>query len=117
VGFVTDGLARDLDGMAGVGLPVFCRGLSPNSPVANGPGRAGAPIVMGAVAIEAGDVAIGDADGVVIVPRGRIDEVTARLSEVREAERAMEAKVRDSLVIPDRIRAILDSDRIERLDK
>ncbi len=115
-GFVTDGLARDLDGIAGVGLALFCRGLSPNSPVAQGPGSAGLPIVLGEVCVEPGDVAIGDADGVVIVPGRRIGEVTARLAEVQAAERTMAAKVRDGLVIPDRIRAILDSDRVERVD-
>ena len=34
---VTDGLARDLRGIREVGLPIFCRGLTPNSPNRSGP--------------------------------------------------------------------------------
>jgi 4-hydroxy-4-methyl-2-oxoglutarate aldolase len=35
-GLDTDGLARDVDGILKVGLPVFCLGVSPNSGVRNG---------------------------------------------------------------------------------
>jgi 4-hydroxy-4-methyl-2-oxoglutarate aldolase len=35
---VTDGMVRDRDGIAAVGLPVFCRGVTANSCVRNGPG-------------------------------------------------------------------------------
>ena len=38
---VTDGLARDVDGILGVGMPVFGQGVSPNSAARNGPGTAG----------------------------------------------------------------------------
>ncbi len=37
--FVTDGLARDRAGIIAAGLPVFCRGIHPNSPAMNGPGH------------------------------------------------------------------------------
>ena len=40
-GFVTDGEMRDYDGIVETGLPVWCTGLSPNSPYCNGPGRVG----------------------------------------------------------------------------
>ncbi len=40
-GLVTDGLVRDLAGILAVGLPVYCAGLSPNSPARNGPGTCG----------------------------------------------------------------------------
>lgn len=46
-GFVTDGLVRDVEGILEVGLPVFCRGKTPNSPTRNGPGTVGFPIVVG----------------------------------------------------------------------
>ena len=39
--FVTDGMVRDIDGLNAVGIPVFARGLSPNSPYKDGPGRSG----------------------------------------------------------------------------
>jgi hypothetical protein len=69
--FVTDGLVRDLPGLLAVGLPVYCAGLTPNSPVRNGPGTVGLPVVVGGVHVEAGDIVVADQDGVVIVPRGQ----------------------------------------------
>lgn len=114
-GLVTDGLARDLPGILGVGLPLYCAGLTPNSPVRNGPGTVGQPVVMGGVAIESGDIVIGDNDGIVIVPRGQIGDVLARLAQVRAAEAALEAKVKAGLEVPDFIQAILASDRVTEI--
>ena len=38
---VTDGLARDCDGIIATGLPVFASGISPNSAAQSGPGTVG----------------------------------------------------------------------------
>src|SRR5258708_5956047 len=38
---VADGLVRDSAGVVGVGLPMFARGITPNSCVRSGPGRIG----------------------------------------------------------------------------
>jgi len=112
LGVVTDGLVRDVAGIVGMGLPVYCAGITPNSPARNGPGTVGLPVVVGGAAIESGDVIIGDNDGVVVVPRGEASSVLRRLSEVRAAEAALEAKVKAGLEIPDFIQAILASDRV-----
>jgi 4-hydroxy-4-methyl-2-oxoglutarate aldolase len=84
--FVTDGLARDKAGIVAAGLPVFCQGIQPNSPAMNGPGVVGAPITLGDVHVEPGDVIVGDADGVVVVPAARLRIVLDRLAQVRAAE-------------------------------
>lgn len=111
-GLVTDGLVRDLAGVLGVGLPVYCAGITANSPVRNGPGTVGQPVVLGGVAIESGDLILGDNDGIVVVPRGQVKAVLARLPEIRAAEAALEAKVKAGLEVPDFIQSILDSDRV-----
>ena len=46
----------------------------------------------------------------------RIDDVIAQIARVKEAEAAMEAKVKDGLVTPDKIAAILASDRVRYVD-
>jgi 4-hydroxy-4-methyl-2-oxoglutarate aldolase len=114
-GLVTDGLVRDLPGILAVGLPVYCRGLSPNSPDRNGPGSVGLPVVVGGVPVDAGDVIVADADGVVVVPQARLKAVIAALRDVRAAEAALEAKVKAGLELPDNIRALLASDRVVEL--
>ena len=115
-GLVTDGMVRDLVGILGVGLPVYCAGLTPNSPVRNGPGTVGLPVVLGGVNIDSGDVLVCDDDGVVVIPLRQLDQVIAKLADVRAAEAALEAKVKAGLEIPDFITAILASDRIARID-
>jgi 4-hydroxy-4-methyl-2-oxoglutarate aldolase len=114
-GLVTDGLARDIVGILAVGLPVYCAGVTANSPVRNGPGTVGLPVIVGGVRIESGDIVIGDRDGVVIVPLARAETVLARLQAVRAAEAALEAKVRAGLEIPDFVSAIIESDRTVEL--
>lgn len=115
VGFVTDGLIRDLVGVLAVGLPVYCAGLTANSPARNGPGTVGMPIVIGDVAINSGDIVVGDRDGVVIVPQDRARETLEKLRDVKAAEAALEAKVKAGLEIPDFIEAIMNSDRVEEI--
>ena len=115
-GFVTDGLVRDLTGLEAVGLPVYCAGLTANSPTRNGPGTVGMPIVIGDVTINPGDILVGDRDGVVVVPRTEAVAVLERLDGIKTAERALEAKVQAGLGVPDFIRAILDLDRTAYVD-
>lgn len=115
-GFVTDGLVRDLRGIEGVGLPVFCAGLTANSPARNGPGSVGFPVVLGGVAVNPGDIVVGDCDGVVVVPSAEADAVLARLEGVRAAEASLEAKVLAGLTVPDFIERVLNSGRTVYVD-
>ncbi len=94
VACVTDGMVRDLDGLNEVGMPVFARGLSPNSPYKDGPGEIGLSVVVGRVAIESGDVLVGDKNGVAVVPRARVAEVVAALAGVARKEAQMDEAVR-----------------------
>ena len=114
--FVTDGYVRDITGIRGVGMPCFCAGVTPNSPVRNGPGTVGQAVVLGGVAVNSGDLVIGDVDGVVIVPFAMIDGVFNALKEIRVAEAEMEAKVEGGLKTPSFIQAVFDSGRIQEID-
>lgn len=113
---VTDGLVRDQEGIAAVGLPVFCRGVSPNSPTCDGPGTVGLPISLGGMSIGPGDVIVGDRDGVVVVSFDRIAEIRAALVNVRAAETALDARVRDGLERLDFTMEIIESDHVRWLD-
>jgi 4-hydroxy-4-methyl-2-oxoglutarate aldolase len=112
VAMVTDGLVRDLAGLDRIGLPIAARGVTPNSCVRSGPGTVGLPIIVGGVAIDSGDIVVGDRDGVVVVPRGGLDAVLTRLEAVRKAEAALEAKVAGGLTVPSWIEELLGSERI-----
>lgn len=113
---VIDGMARDIAGIAPVGLPVFARGITPNSCVRTGPGRVGLPVVIGGVPVEAGDVVIGDADGVVVLPRKRLHEILPLVEEVLAAEAATQGKIKAGFTNLGGIEEILASDRVRYVD-
>ncbi len=115
-GLVTDGVLRDGAGLRDMGLPVFARGITPNSCVRSGPGAVGLPVVVGGRAIASGDLVLADEDGVVTVPLAELAAVAARLEEVRAGEAAMLAKVRGGLTAPPWVEALLASERVEWLD-
>jgi 4-hydroxy-4-methyl-2-oxoglutarate aldolase len=106
---ITDGLARDIEGLRQVGMPLFARGLTPNSPLKQGPGEIGGRISLGGVTIEAGDLVVGDEDGVVVVPRAAADDVLEALEAVRAKEREMEARIQGGLKQPPWLSQILAS--------
>lgn len=116
VAFVTDGLVRDLTDIQSLDFPAFAAGISPNSPARNGPGTVGLPVVCGAMPVASGDIVVGDPDGVVVVPRGEIGAVLARLEAVRASEASMLQAVRSGLREPGFIAAILASDRVRYVD-
>lgn len=95
--FVTDGLARDRAGIIAAGLPLFAMGISPNSPASNGPGQVGAPVVLGGVQVCSGDIVVGDADGVVVIPLGQAEAVLTRFLSVRKAEMSADALVKTGI--------------------
>ncbi|MBU2534233.1 MAG: RraA family protein [Alphaproteobacteria bacterium] len=116
-GIVIDGMARDIAGLDGVGLPVFCRGITPNSCVKSGPGKVGLPVVAGGVRVEAGDLVMGDRDGVVVVPRVDLDRVIAAVAEIRKAEAALIARIQsDNMTTFPFMTELLASDKVKFVD-
>ena len=69
-GMVSDGSVRDLAEVSGFGFPVFCAGAAPPLSLARHHAvDVDVPIGCGGVAVFPGDIVVGDADGVVVVPR------------------------------------------------
>ena len=92
-GVVCDGLVRDMVGLLRVGLPVFARGLTPNSGFRNGPGEVNMGVSCGGVHIAPGDIVVGDRDGVVAIPLGVADSVLQQLKLVEAKEAAVEQEL------------------------
>lgn len=86
-GIVLDGAARDIVGLEEIGVPVFARAVTPSGPYKNGPFRVGVPIAVGGVSVAPGDYIIGDADGVVCVPRAEAEATVLRALELLEGEK------------------------------
>ncbi len=93
VAVVTDGAVRDVDEIREIGLPVFATAITPNSAFPSGPGEVGLPLSLGDVAIETGDLVLGDADGVVIVPGADVEKIAESLAEVAALEAKLQARI------------------------
>lgn len=74
-GLVVDGAVRDSDEIVEAGLNMFCRAVVPCGPIKQGGGSLDGPITCGGLKINPGDIVLGDADGVTIVPLERAEEI------------------------------------------
>jgi len=74
-GVVIDGAVRDYEELCELGFPVFARGLNPNGPTKNAAGRINWPVSVAGVAVNPGDLVVGDADGVVVIERENVEAV------------------------------------------
>ncbi|MEZ5851719.1 MAG: RraA family protein [Hyphomicrobiaceae bacterium] len=115
-GVVIDGMMRDLAGLLPVGLPLFCRGITPNSCVRSGPGRIGVPVVVGGVTVHPGDVVIGDRDGIVIVPQRDLQRLLPRIDAILAAEVETQKKIRAGFSNLGGIEDLLASSRVRYVD-
>lgn len=111
-GIVIDGMARDLAGLLPVGLPLFCRGITPNSGVRSGPGRVGFPVVAGGRTIRSGDIVIGDRDGIVTIPQEDLDALLPRIDKILAAEVETQARIKAGFTNLGGIEDLLKSSRV-----
>ncbi len=98
---VTDGAVRDLAGVLGTGLPVWCAGAAAPPSVAGltfvGWGE---PVGCGGVAVFPNDLILADADGAVVIPAAFVDEVVAGGMEQERLEAWIMGEVDRGLPLP-----------------
>lgn len=93
-GTVIDGVCRDVHRALRLAYPIFSRGRF----MRTGKDRVevsdvGGPVSVAGVPVRAGDLLVGDADGVVAVPAGIEDELLAICAEIAAREAAVVADV------------------------
>ena len=100
-GLITDGTVRDLAGVLGTDLPVWCSG------VAAPPSVAGLtfvgwqqPIGCGGVAVFPNDVVVADDDGAVLIPAALLEEVIAAAVEQERLEGWIMGQVEAGQALP-----------------
>jgi len=100
-GLVTDGVIRDLAGVLGTGLPVWCQGTAAPASVA-GLTFVGwqEPIGCGGVAVFPNDIVVVDADGAVLIPAALLDEVIRAAVEQERLEGWIMSQVAAGVPLP-----------------
>ena len=98
---VTDGVVRDLAGVLGTNLPVFCQGAAAPASVT---GLTfvdwGLPVACGGVAVFPGDAIVADGDGAVLIPQKLINEVAAEGVEQERLEAWIMHEVEKGAALP-----------------
>lgn len=86
-GFIADGTLRDSQPISELSMPVFAAGASPMTNLAQHHAvDIQVPIACAGVAIYPGDVLVGDADGVVCVPRALVARIAGPAAEQESME-------------------------------
>jgi 4-hydroxy-4-methyl-2-oxoglutarate aldolase len=82
-GLVIDGCVRDGELLEQIGFPVFARGLCVvgTNKDFGATGWINAPVMLGDVTVHAGDLVVGDLDGVVIVENQRVVDILQAAEE------------------------------------
>jgi len=109
-GFVIDAAVRDSHELAGGSFPIFCAGLNPCGPTKSVAGRVNQPISIAGASVQAGDLVVGDSDGVVVIPRSDVVHILELAEHKVAAETARIAAIRAGDVraawLPDALRAV-----------
>ena len=95
-GLVTDGLIRDSDELVNYGYAVYCAGFSPRSGTRNFlyPHDFNVPVTCGGALVRPGDYLIGDADGIVVLPRKWADKVLKMAVMKEKLDLFVKAKIK-----------------------
>lgn len=98
---VTDGVIRDLVGVRGTGLPVWCQGVAAPASVA-GLTFVGwnEPVGCGGVAVFPDDIIVADEDGAVVIPKALLGDVLKAAPEQERMEAWIMGEVDKGLPLP-----------------
>ncbi len=98
---ITDGVVRDLAGVLGTSLPVWCRGAAAPPSVAGLTFVAWQePIACGGVAVFPDDVIVADDDGAVVIPAALLDHVLEHGPEQERLEAWIMREVEAGVALP-----------------
>ncbi len=86
-GIVVDGAIRDIEAIKLLGLPAYSRSVSAGGCDKDGPGEINVPISCGRTVVAAGDIVVGDVDGVVVVPRDMASGVLECVRQLMDREK------------------------------
>ena len=85
-GTILDGATRDIAEIRALAFPLFCRGAVPRGPHKGFGGVIDGPIAVGGVTVRPGDLILGGDDGVVAVPRAKVDSLLPAARQQIERE-------------------------------
>lgn len=92
---VCDAPVRDHAGMAELSIPIFCKGRSARMPISTEIVAVDVPVNCGGAQVRPGDIVVGSHDGVLVLPKSRVDELLYQLEDMEEIEQTLQAAIRN----------------------
>lgn len=102
-GLITDGNVRDTTHLSRSDFPVFAAAVSQAGAVKETPGSVNVPVSVGGVTVRPGDVVVGDADGVTVVPRETADATAEAVAEIADHEADLREQIDDGQTLADQL--------------
>ena len=97
-GLVIWGAIRDSAELGAGSYPVYACGVTHRGPYKDGPGEINVPVSIGGMAVQPGDIIVGDADGLVAVPQSVAERVLASAQAILAKETAAMKQMQDGSV-------------------
>ncbi len=85
-GIIIDGCVRDSAALRELAFPVYAKGVTPNGPYKNGPGEMNFPVSFAGLVINPGDIIVGDADGLMVIPPEFAEEIAKKAKATNISE-------------------------------
>ncbi len=99
-GIVADCMARDGQELAGLDIPCYARGLAVRPPAFEFVAT-DVPVSLAGAQVYPGDVMVGDADGIVVVPGALLADVVYQARDLFDLESQQEKAIRDRIPLDD----------------
>lgn len=100
-GVVLDGAFRDIEENEEIGFPIYARAVTCCSSTKNSHGEVNVPISCGGVAVNPGDIIVGDKNGVCVIPPLFVEEVIENALKKIEKMNRLKGEIKAGKIIPD----------------
>lgn len=115
-GIVIDGPIRDIDVISKSNCPIYATGTTPGGPYKEGPGEVNVPISIGGIAVNPGDIILGDQDGVIVIPKNDAVDLIEKAEANAQQDHAKVLKASEGTANRDWVKETLEKKGVEIID-
>ncbi|UUC42939.1 RraA family protein [Clostridioides difficile] len=115
-GIVIDGPIRDIDLISKSNCPIYATGTTPGGPYKEGPGEVNVPISIGGIAVNPGDIILGDKDGVIVIPKNDAVDLIEKAEANAQQDHAKAVKASEGTANRDWVKETLEKKGVEIID-
>ena len=112
-GIVLDGPIRDIEELSQMEMFLYATGSTPGGPYKEGPGEINVPISIGNIAVNPGDIVLGDRDGVIIIPKADAAQIVEEAKKYAEMDAGKVAAAKNGTAKRQWVEDTLEKKKVE----